>query len=149
MDNLDKHILAELESDGRQSFSQLGDKVGLSKTPCWNRVKAMQKQGKITQFAAVLSPESLGLNIHALVHAVVDFSQYQAFEAAIIQHPSVRACHAVTGDFDYVLEIHAKDIDDFDTLLRADLSTLPGVQRFKTSISTRMVKANGPYTQML
>lgn len=149
MDKIDKHILSELERDGRQSFAQLGETVGLSKTPCWNRVNALQKSGAIEQVSAVLNPAALGLSIHALVHVVVDFARYQAFEAAIVAHRSVRACHAVTGDFDYVLEILAKDINDFDTLLRAELSKLPGVQRFKTSISTRMVKANGHYSAML
>ena len=61
----------------------------------------------------------------------------------------MRSCHAVTGDSDYVLEILASDIEAFDELLRAQLSRLPGVQRFNTAISTRMVKNNGPYAAML
>jgi Lrp/AsnC family leucine-responsive transcriptional regulator len=87
--------------------------------------------------------------LHALVHAVVDFQQYQAFEQAIQAHPNVRACHAVTGDFDYVLEIYAQDMAAFDELLRANLPSLPGVRRFTTAIATRTVKAGGAFSEMV
>ena len=149
IDSLDKCILTELEKDGRMSFSSLGEKIGLSKTPCWNRVQALQSQGVIEGYQARLNPVAMGLHIRALVHVVVNFEQYQAFEQAIQAHPAIRACHAVTGDFDYVLEILATNINAFDLLLRAELSGLPGVERFNTAISTRMVKAQASYTDML
>lgn len=149
MDKKDKEILAALERDGRVSFSSLGDAIGLSKTPCWKRVQQLSDSGVITGYSAQLNPASLGLHIRALVHVVVDFDLYQQFEKAIQAHKSVRSCHAVTGEFDYVLEILAKDINDFDQMLRAGLSRLPGVQRFNTAISTRMVKSSGPYSDML
>lgn len=149
MDNKDKKIVAGLERDGRISFSLLGEHVGISKTPCWNRVKSLQEQGIITGYSALIDPSKIGLKIRALVHVVVDFDQYKAFEKGINQHKSVRSCHAVTGEFDYVLEVLAKDVDHFDQLLRGELSRLPGVMRFNTSISTRMVKQNGQYSDML
>ncbi len=149
---LDKNsvkIINALEKDGRMSFSNLGEVLGISKTPCWNKVQQLQSAGVIEGYSAQLNTKALGLSIRALVHVVVDFEHYQAFEKAIIEHASVRSCHAVTGDSDYVLEILACDIEAFDELLRAQLSRLPGVQRFNTSISTRMVKNNGPYSDML
>ncbi|MEP4891177.1 MAG: Lrp/AsnC family transcriptional regulator [Aliiglaciecola sp.] len=149
LDNKDKQIVSQLEEDGRLSFSTLGDAIGLSKTPCWNRVKTLQEQQVITGFSAILSPQAMGLNIRALVNVVIDIGQHQAFEEAIINHASIRACHAITGEFDYVLEILAKDITDFDELLRVDLSKLPGVLRFNTAITTRLVKQNGHYSKML
>jgi Lrp/AsnC family leucine-responsive transcriptional regulator len=148
-DKLDLKIISELEKDGRVSFAALGESIGLSKTPCWNRVNVLKKAGIIEGYTTQLNPIELGLNIRALVHVVVDFEHYQAFEKAIIAHVSVRSCQAVTGDFDYVLEILATDINAFDQLLRADLSRLPGVQRFNTAISTRMVKNDGLYSAML
>ncbi|MDC0602239.1 Lrp/AsnC family transcriptional regulator [Aliiglaciecola sp.] len=145
----DKQIIQQLEQDGRLSFATLGESIGLSKTPCWNRVKALQAKNVITGFQAQINPLALGLNIRALVHVVIDFEKHQNFEAAIIAHPSVRSCHAVTGEFDYVLEILAKDISDFDELLRVEMSRLPGVMRFNTSISTRMVKQQSGYSEMV
>jgi Lrp/AsnC family leucine-responsive transcriptional regulator len=149
LDKLDKKLIAELEKDGRVSFAALGESIGLSKTPCWNRVKDLNKSGVIEGYTAKLNPVALGLSIRALVHVVVNFDQYQAFEQAIIAHNAVRSCQAVTGEFDYVLEILASDINAFDQLLRAELSRLPGVQRFNTSISTRMVKSDGLYSNMI
>lgn len=149
LDKVDKSIVNALEKDGRISFAALGEKVGLSKTPCWNRVKELSTDGIIEGFSANLHPPALGLHVRALVHVVVDFDHYLAFENAILNHASVRSCHAVTGDFDYVLEILASDINSFDHLLRVELSQIPGVQRFNTSISTRMVKTQGPYSDML
>lgn len=149
IDKVDLKIISELEKEGRISFAALGELVGLSKTPCWNRVKELGSSGVIDGFSANLNPETLGLHVRALVHVVVDFDYYLEFEKAIIDHASVRSCHAVTGDFDYVLEILSSDINSFDHLLRAELSRIPGVQRFNTSITTRMVKSHGPYSQML
>jgi Lrp/AsnC family leucine-responsive transcriptional regulator len=149
LDSTARNLVSRLELDGRLSFASLGESIGLSKTPCWNRVQALHQSGVIQGYSANIDPKALGLSIRALVHVVVNFEHYRAFEEAIIAHPAVRSCHAVTGDFDYVLEILATDIDAFDHLLRANLSRLPGVQRFNTAISTRMVKNAGPYSLML
>ncbi|WP_340678942.1 Lrp/AsnC family transcriptional regulator [Paraglaciecola sp.] len=144
-----QQLLRNLEIEGRLSFAALGERLGLSKTPCWNKVSELQKNGTIEGYSARINPAKLGLAIRALVHVVVNFGHYKAFEQAIIEHANVRSCHAVTGEYDYVLEILACDIQAFDQLLRENLSQLPGVERFNTAISTRMVKQDGPYTQML
>ncbi|MFC3092946.1 Lrp/AsnC family transcriptional regulator [Alteromonas sediminis] len=149
MDSIDKKLLAALENDARQSFSALGECVGLSKTPCWNRVKALNESGVVQSYGARLDPEKLGIHIKAIVHVVVDFAEYQAFESAIIAHRQVRSCQAVTGEFDYVLEVFATNMGQFDELLRNQLSQLPGVQRFNTAIATRSVKVGAPYTGMM
>lgn len=149
VDQIDRKLLAALENDARQSFSALGETVGLSKTPCWTRVQALDNSGVITGYGARLDPEKLGIHIKAIVHVVVDFADYQAFESAIVAHANVRSCQAVTGEFDYVLEVHATDMATFDELLRTQLSQLPGVQRFNTAIATRSVKADGPYSGMI
>lgn len=149
MDAIDLKILAALEENGRISFTELGEKIGLSKTPCWTRVKELEASGVIEGYSARLSPQELSLGIRALVHVVVGFDRYQAFEDAIIQHRSVRCCHAVTGEYDYILEVLAPDISALDELLRLELSRLPGVSRFNTSITTRMIKEAGSYCNML
>lgn len=149
MDAVDFKILAALEDEGRISFTVLGEKVGLSKTPCWTRVKELEASGAIEGYGARVSPQVLGLGIRALVHVVVSFDQYQSFEDAIIKHRAVRCCHAVTGEYDYVLEVLAPDMSALDELLRQELSCLPGVSRFNTSITTRMIKDAGGYSGML
>jgi Lrp/AsnC family leucine-responsive transcriptional regulator len=148
VDATDKRILACLEQDGRMSFATLAEHVGLSKTPCWNRVNDLLKEGVIEGYSTRIAPQKLGLEIKALVHVVIDFTYYQDFEQAIVAHPNVRSCHAVTGEYDYVMEILASDIQAFDQLLRENLSQLPGVERFNTAISTRIVKRDAPFTLM-
>ena len=148
MDAVDIRIIALLEQEGRLSYAALGDAVGLSKTPCWKRVRELEARGVITGYGARVSPEALSLGVRALVHVVVSFDTYEAFEAAILEHRSVRWCQAVTGEYDYVLEILSPDMTALDELLRNDLSRLPGVQRFNTSIATRMIKEAGPYSAM-
>ncbi|WP_395341787.1 Lrp/AsnC family transcriptional regulator [Ningiella sp. W23] len=141
MDKTDIQILKVLQEDGRISLSDLADEVGLSKTPCWNRVKHLEDTGVIKGYGAWVDEQKLDMQIRAMIHVVIDFSMSSAFEKAAVDHSSVIRCAAVTGDFDYILEVSAKDMLEFDALLRADLSRLPGVQRFSTSISTREVKA--------
>ncbi len=148
-DKVDLKILSLLEKDGRISFAALGEKTGLSKTPCWSRVKDLEERKVIDRYSAVISPVSLGLSVSALVHVVVAFEAYQAFEAAIQAHPSIYSCHAVTGEFDYVLEVYAVDMEALDILLRTDLRCLPGVERFSTSISMRRIKSSAPFSGML
>jgi len=149
MDATDRKILKHLEHDARISFAALSEAVGLSKTPCWSRVKDMENAGIIQAYRTEITPKDIGIAVRALIHVVVDFEEYEQFEQAIIDHPNVRTCHAVTGEFDYVLEVLAEDMEKMDALLRTNLSHVPGVQRFNTSISMRMVKSNGAYWKML
>jgi len=141
LDELDLHIIRLLEEDGRQSFSLLGEKVGLSKTPCWNRVNRLQNAGVIEGYGARINPHKLGLEVRALVQVIVEFADYKAFEQAVNKHRSINWCQAITGEFDYIMHVLADNIGELDSLLREELSGLPGVHRFTTSISTRVIKA--------
>jgi Lrp/AsnC family leucine-responsive transcriptional regulator len=140
LDELDLHIIRLLEEDGRQSFSLLGEKVGLSKTPCWNRVNRLQNAGVIEGYGARINPHKLGLEVRALVQVIVEFADYKAFEQAVNKHRSIHWCQAITGEFDYIMQVLANNIGELDSLLREELSGLPGVHRFTTSISTRVIK---------
>ena len=145
----DLHILRLLESDGRMSFSELANQVGMSKTPCWNKVKELQKQGVIQGYKAIINPLAVGLEIVAIVHVVVRFDESSAFEEAIHLHRNIVSCEAVTGDFDYVLKVFAPNIAELDQLLRKEISRIPGVARFSTAIATRTIKSDAPLSDML
>lgn len=149
LNSQDKQILAALEQSGRMSFSMLAQEVGLSKTPCWNKVKSFQESGLIKGYSANLNHQYLGLEIRAFVHVIVNFEQSLDFEEAVGEHQNILRCEAVTGDFDYLLEVLAENMQRLDVLLRQELSKLPGVARFSTSISTREIKHTSSYMPLI
>jgi DNA-binding Lrp family transcriptional regulator len=139
---LDQKIVAALEADARLSFAALADMVGLSKTPCWKRVKALEEAGVIRGYRTLLDPALLGFGLEAFVQVSIDFEFSDAFEAAVRRHPLIRRCHATTGDADYLLHVMAADMGALDRMLRQELSRLPGVRRTVTSMSTREIKSD-------
>ena len=140
MDKVNQSILTTLEQEGRISFSELGERVALSKTSCWKRVRALETDSTIKSYRAVLDPDRLGLGVRVMVQLTVAFGQNEAFVKAVQETPAVRSCYAVTGDVDYILFICAKSIAALDALLRNELRSLPGVERFSTSIQLNTIK---------
>lgn len=137
---LDLKIVSALEADARISFAALADQVGLSKTPCWKRVKALEDAGLIRGYTTTLDPAQLGFGLEAFVQVSIDFELSEAFEAAVQKNPLIWRCHATTGEADYLLHILAVDMAALDRQLRHELSRLPGVRRTVTSMSTREIK---------
>jgi Lrp/AsnC family leucine-responsive transcriptional regulator len=142
LDSTDLKIIAALEEDARMSFAELSERVGLSKTPCWKRVKGLEDAGVIRGYVTRLTPAALGFGIQAVVHASVEFEQSDAFEDAVRRHPLIIRCHATTGESDYVLHIVAVDMVALDQLLRREISRLPGVRRTVTAMATREIKGD-------
>lgn len=146
MDRIDWKITAELESDARLSFAELSDRVGLSKSPCWSRVRDLQRHGVIGGFGAHLDPASLGLNVQALVDIQIRLDAHMEFETAVLSHPAIMECHTTAGDSDYILKIYVKSVDHLDELLRHEISRLPGVQRLSTKIFLKTIKSRSSLT---
>lgn len=143
LSRIDLSILRVLETDARISFAALAERVGLSKSPCWTRVQALEKQGVITGYHARLDPKAVGKGLTVYALATVDFAQAEAFEAAVLKHPAVTDCHSTAGAGDYLLRVVAADVEDLDHLLRKELSQLPGVQRYTTTVCMKAIKAGG------
>lgn len=144
---LDMAILARLEADGRMSYAELGEAVGLSKSACWKRVQALEQSGAIRGYRAQIDPAALGLTTVAFVAVTVDFERHDAFEQAVIAHPAILACHATTGEADYLLQAVTPSMGELDHFLRQELWRLPGVQRFSTTMAMRTIKTDGPLTR--
>ncbi|MER8754516.1 Lrp/AsnC family transcriptional regulator [Mesorhizobium sp. M0976] len=148
LDAVDRKIVAALERDARISFAALADEVGLSKTPCWKRVKALEDAGVIRGYSTRIDPAKLGFGIEAFIQVSIDFELSDAFEAAVQKHPLIRRCHATTGEADYLLQIVTVDLLQIvtvdmmalDRMLREELSRLPGVRRTITSMAMREIK---------
>jgi len=145
LDKLDRAILGALQKDARIPNARLAETVGLSETPCARRVKRLEQDGYIERYRAVLSRRTLGYGVVAFVHvrfAVHDRSLADRFEREVCAIERILSCHNVSGTADYILQIVARDLDDYGTFIRDQLRCLPGVTSVESSISLREVKAD-------
>ena len=146
MDRIDWQILAALEEDGRMSYGTLAERVGLSKTPCWTRVQALEQQKLIQGYRAVVDRIALGLKLTAFIEVRIEFGASAAFEQAVRDHPAIVECYTTAGQADYLIQIVTRDVESLDSLLREELTRLPGVQRFATTVGMKRIKAAGGVT---
>ena len=140
LDAYDKKILAALQKDGRMSLNDISQAAGLSSSPCWRRIKKLEKAGVIEGYSAIINPEAAGVGLNLFVHVSMDLHEVSKFEAAIIDHPLIVECFAVTGDSDYLLHVRVKDIAASDKFLRKELVSMPGVKEFSTRFAISPIK---------
>ena len=140
LDRIDWKIVGELEENARISFAELGDRVGLSKSPCWNRVRDLERRGVIRGFETRLSPEALGLGVQCYISIRIGFDAHAEFEAAVTEHPAIVECHTTAGESDYLLRVYARSVEHLDVLLRHEISKLPGVAGSATNICLKTIK---------
>ncbi|PXW17579.1 Lrp/AsnC family transcriptional regulator [Paraburkholderia caballeronis] len=146
IDKIDRAILNALQADGRLSNARLAELVGLSETPCARRLRRLEQDGYIERYRAMLSRQSLGFGVVAFVlvrFAVHDRTLADRFEREVCAIERILSCHNVSGSADYLLQIVARDLDDYGTFLRDQLRSLPGVTAVESSLSLREVKADG------
>ena len=147
LDARDLDILRVLSSDGRITKSALADRVGLSPTPCWERLKKLEKAGLIEQYRAEINLRKLGPHVTIFVAAELSdhtSASFQAFETAIQRYDEVLSCWALGGGFDYIIHIVTRDIDAYQRLIDEMLDARIGLARYFTYIVTKQVKKNGP-----
>ncbi len=142
LDHFDKLILEALQRDGRISNVQLAALVNLSESACLRRVRALEDDGFIDRYAALLSQIKAGLSGNIFVHIGLqreEQSELDAFEAAVRNIPEVMECYLMTGEFDYLLRVVVSDMADFERLHKEALTRLPGVARVNSSVAIRTV----------
>lgn len=149
MDKIDREIVRWLEQDARLSFAELGEKVGLSKTPCWQRVRTLERQGLIRGDRAELDAERLGLKVHAFVFVSIDSARHAEFEAAAAHHPAVLQCYTTAGQADHLMHLLVGEIEALDRLLRLQVRRMPGVQRIETTVCMKTFKPRAPLSGCL
>ena len=141
LDRIDKHILKLMQNNGRITNLELADQIGLSPTPCSRRVKRLEASGLIEGHVTLLSAESLGLNLPAIISISMDRhtpDRFEAFEAAIIKIPEVIECSIVTGQSaDFLLKAVVKDMQHYEKFLLGNLTRLDGVSGVHTSFVLR------------
>lgn len=145
-DRTDRRLLEALQGDARLTTAQLAEQVSLSTSPCWRRIKALEENGVIRGYHARLDAQRLGWGVTAFVHIMLENHRRdlgEQFEQAVLGIDRVIACHNVSGQYDYLLQVVAHDLQDFGEFARDRLRTLPGVKEINSSLSLREVKADG------
>jgi DNA-binding Lrp family transcriptional regulator len=143
LDALDRRILRELQRDGAIRNDVLAERVGLSPSPTLRRVKALEATGYVRSYVALLDADRLGLGVRVLIElrlTVQDRDALDRFEKAVTAIPEVIECMTVLGDWDYVLTVVARDIEDYQRILLDRLAKLPGVANYKSTLIVREVK---------
>lgn len=141
MDRLDKRILAELQRRANLPLQELGDRVGLSQTPCWRRVKRLEKSGVIRGRVALLDPASLQLAVNVFVELKLGRPADSATLAdAVHAFPEIVECYLIAGDTDFLLRLVAADVNSYQRLLHALLERLPAVRDVRSTFTLREIK---------
>jgi len=135
LDAIDRKILKALQADGRVSIAELCGLVNLSKTPCAERVRRLERAGHITGYRALLDPDSLGLTTLVFVQVSLEKTTtgvLDRFNAAVKTIPEVEAAHMIAGGFDYLLKVRARDMAHYRQVLGDRIGALPGVSQTHT-----------------
>lgn len=143
LDPVDARILELVQNDASLSVAEIAERVGLSPSPCWRRIKRLEDAGVIRKRVTLLDPERLGLDFE--VYAIVKLSlpsseNLERFETSVQAWPEVVQCATITGREDYVLRVVTRDIHAFDRFLRDRLLALGLVSDVESHIVVRGVK---------
>jgi Lrp/AsnC family transcriptional regulator, leucine-responsive regulatory protein len=144
LDRQDVVLLNELQRDSHQTVQQLAERVGLSSTPCWKRIKEMEGNGIIRGYTALIDREKVGLAL--CVIAEVNLTRHNEdvvtqFEKKVAECPEIVGCYSTTGQADYVMKVLAPDIKNYERFLHETVFRLPGVTHVRSSVVLKEIKA--------
>lgn len=144
LDLLDRKIISALLVDGRQTINELAQRVGLSPSPCWTRVRRLETSGVIAGYAAVINHASIGLRDLAFVEITLEKHDDQVlyeFGEALARIPEVIEANLVTGDYDYLVKVAVADTADYERFLRERLYKIKGIRHTRSTFSLRSLKS--------
>ena len=135
-----------LQEDGRRSNADLADAIGVSPATCHRRTQALFDDGLITAVSARIAPEAVDLGALVMVSVVLDRStpeSFAAFEEAVSDMTELLDCHLVAGEFDFLLKLRVRDLEDFNAMHSKMLISLPGVRQVRTFFVLKEIKEHG------
>lgn len=142
LDNMDIAILRVLQQNGRISNADLAERVGLSPSSCSRRLDILERAGVISGYYAQISHKALDYKMMVIVHISLSgqFAKtLSEFEAAVKRVPNVLVCYLMSGEYDYILRIACKDLEDYERIHRDWLSALPNVVKIVSSFALREI----------
>jgi Lrp/AsnC family leucine-responsive transcriptional regulator len=143
LDRYDALILSALQRNGRLPVVELAESIGLSPTPCARRIKALESSGAIEGYAAILNPARIGLAVLAMVQVKLTEHTDETvarFEREIAQIDEVTKCFAMTGAYDFMLEVYGRDLDALSNVVLKKLIRVPNVRDMQSSVVLATVK---------
>lgn len=144
LDSTDLRILRALQKDPDLTMAALADRVGLSHTPCWRRVRRMEESGTIRGRSLIVDAGHLGLDVTVIAEITLkqhDAPTLRAFEEAVQAHPQIVECFSMSGESDYLIQVIVGSIAEYEKLLKNVLVQIPGVGSINSRFTLKSVKA--------
>ncbi len=143
MDTIDLAILRSLQADGRRPNADLARELGVASSTVLERVRRLEQRGVITGYRALIDAEAIGFGAQALVTATLAYDQIdtvELFHESVAGIPEVRACYGISGRYDYLLHVVARDMGHLRDILHSRINTIPGHIKTETFIVLGEVK---------
>lgn len=143
LDGTDTRLLRLLQAEGRLTNQDLAERAGLSPSHCWRRTRALEEAGLVQGYAARLDRRKLGLGVLAFVRIVIEghsIEEAREFERAVARLEEVVACYSVAGDADFLLQVVARNLDDYAEFAMGTLRALPRIKEMQTTFVLKEVK---------
>jgi Lrp/AsnC family transcriptional regulator, leucine-responsive regulatory protein len=141
----DRAILAELQRDSRVTMQELADKVGMSSSACWRRVRSLEESGVIARYAAILDPKKAGFSLSSMTRVTLarhEKQHVENFVKEVMRHPEVLECFATSGEADFHLRVVVEDMDAYNAFLDDFIFRLPGVSQVRSDIVLKEIKTD-------
>ncbi len=143
MDRIDNSLIRQLQKDGRLTNQELSERVSLSPSPCLRRVRKLEESGIITGYTAIVDNQKCGFLIKVFISVRLEKHTEDIvadFEAGIQELDEVLACYLISGSRDYLLQVVAKDLDDYQHFLRKKLRQVPGIGQLESNFVMEKIK---------
>lgn len=141
----DRSILRELQRDSRLTTQQLADRVGMSSSACWRRVRALEEEGVIDRYAVQVNARKAGFGLSSITHVSLarhEQKNVDKFVREVLRHPEVLECFATSGEADFHLRVVVEDMDAYNRFLDDFIFRLPGVSQVRSNIVLKEIKAD-------
>ena len=145
LDHRDRRILAELQRDSRLTTQELAERVGMSTSATWRRVRSLEEAGIIERYAAIVNAKKSGFGLASMVHVSLarhEQKNVEHFVREVSKHPEVLECFATSGEADFHLRVVVEDIDAYNLFLDEFIFKLPGVSQVRSNIVLKEIKAD-------
>ena len=142
LDTIDRRILAALQENARVTNVELAEASGVSASPCWRRVRELERTGVISRYVTLVDPSSVGLPVSVFIQVSLEKQVETAledFERVVLERPEVMECYLMTGDADYLLRVVVADLEAYERFLMDHLTRIKGIASIKSSFSLKQV----------